>query len=176
MAALTWDDVDLEHGVIVLQQHKTSRTQRTPRPRVIQLVPDGREAAQADQTAGASRTKHVFLTSHRQPWNVDSLGSRMRRLRERAGLPNDVKLYGIRHQFGTQSVVNGVDIKTLAELMGHTPTRMTEHYCPSGRPSSTPCRRHAASSRPASRLLNRPPSAADVHRPAGRAAVAHEAM
>jgi site-specific recombinase XerD len=52
----------------------------------------------------------------------------MRRLRERAGLPKNAKMYGIRHQFGTQSVVNGVDIKTLSELMGHTTTRMTEHY------------------------------------------------
>ena len=25
-------------------------------------------------------------------------------------------LYGIRHRFGTQSIINGVDIKTLAEL------------------------------------------------------------
>ena len=45
-----------------------------------------------------------------------------------------------------------------------------------GRPSKTPCRRHAASSRPASRLLNRPPSARPAARPVGRAAVAHEAM
>jgi site-specific recombinase XerD len=27
------------------------------------------------------------------------------------------------------AVVNGVDIKTLAELMGHRSTQMTEHYC-----------------------------------------------
>ena len=37
-------------------------------------------------------------------------------------------MYGIRHQFGTQAVVSGVDIKTLSELMGHTTTRTTEHY------------------------------------------------
>ena len=71
---------------------------------------------------------HVFLTFRGTPWNRSSLGLRMRRLRERAGLPDDVKLYGIRHQFGTQSIVNGVDVKTLSELMGHTSTRMTEHY------------------------------------------------
>jgi site-specific recombinase XerD len=38
-------------------------------------------------------------------------------------------MYGIRHQFGTMAVVNGVDIKTLSELMGHRSTQMTEHYC-----------------------------------------------
>ena len=71
---------------------------------------------------------HVFLTARGTRWNRSNLGLRMRRLRERAGLPDDVKLYGIRHHFGTQSIINGVDIKTLAELMGHTTSRMTEHY------------------------------------------------
>jgi hypothetical protein len=37
-------------------------------------------------------------------------------------------LYGLRHAFGTRAVLRGVDVKTLAELMGHTTTRMTEHY------------------------------------------------
>jgi integrase len=128
MANLTWDDVNLDAGVIVLRTHKTSRTQRMPKPRVIQLVPlviKLLKRVRAQQRMGAVR---VFITARRTPWNRCSLGLRMRRLRERAGLPDDLKLYGIRHQFGTQSVVNGVDIKTVAELMGHTTTRMTEHY------------------------------------------------
>lgn len=40
----------------------------------------------------------------------------------------DAKLYGLRHAFGTNAIVNGVDIKTLSVLMGHESTRMTEHY------------------------------------------------
>lgn len=52
----------------------------------------------------------------------------MRRARELAGVPNDVKLYGIRHAFGTRGIVNGCDLKTLSTLMGHTSTRMTECY------------------------------------------------
>jgi site-specific recombinase XerD len=56
------------------------------------------------------------------------LARRIRRARETAGIPDSVKLYGLRHGFGTRAVTNGVDIKTLSELMGHTSTRMTEHY------------------------------------------------
>ena len=128
MADLTWDDVDLDQGVIVLRQHKTSRTQRTPRPRVIQLVPSMVKLLKKIQSQQRPGTTHVFLTAQGTQWNRSNLGLRMRRLRERAGLPDDVKLYGIRHHFGTQSIINGVDIKTLAELMGHTTSRMTEHY------------------------------------------------
>jgi site-specific recombinase XerD len=125
---LTWDDVNLEAGVIVLRKHKTIRTQRTPRPRVIQLVPLVVRLLKRIRQQQTSGTRRVFLTARKTPWDRWNLGHRMRRLRDRAGLSDEVKLYGIRHQFGTQSVVNGVDIKTLAELMGHTTTRTTEHY------------------------------------------------
>jgi integrase len=128
MAALIWPAVDLERAVIVLRKHKTVRTQRTPRPRVIHLVPLVVKLLRRIERQQAPRTEYVFVTARRTRWNRWSLGLRMRRLRDKAGLPEDVKMYGIRHQFGTKSIVNGVDIKTLSELMGHTTTRMTEHY------------------------------------------------
>ena len=52
----------------------------------------------------------------------------MQRARVVAGIAPEVKLYGLRHGFGTRSILNGVDLKTLSALMGHTTTRMTEHY------------------------------------------------
>jgi site-specific recombinase XerD len=57
-----------------------------------------------------------------------NLSLRMQRARAKAGIPDDAKLYGLRHAFGTRAILNGVDIKTLAELLGHTSTRMSEHY------------------------------------------------
>ena len=128
MTALTWDDVDLEKGIIVLRKHKTSRTQRFPAPRVIHLVPPVVKLLKHIRQYRKPGTQRVFLTIRGTPWHHRNLTLRMRRLRRRAGLPDDVKLYGIRHHFGTQSIVNGVDIKTLAELMGHRSTKMTEHY------------------------------------------------
>ena len=52
----------------------------------------------------------------------------MQRARAKAGIPDDCKLYGLRHRFGTEAILNGVDIKTLAELMGHSTTKMSENY------------------------------------------------
>src|SRR4051812_28226827 len=69
----------------------------------------------------------VFLTHRQTLWTRSRLGRRMRRARQVAGLPEAAKLYGLRHAFGTRSIVNGVGLKTLAELMGHRTTRMTEH-------------------------------------------------
>ncbi len=124
---LRWDQVDCDHAVIVLEQHKTSRTQRAPRPRIIPLHPEVLRLLIAIKQRG--EPGHFVFHNHRgTPWNRSSLSLRVRRAREKAGIPDDVKLYGLRHGFGTRSIVNGVDLKTLSELMGHATTRMTEHY------------------------------------------------
>ena len=124
---LTWDDVNFDDEVIVLKEHKTVRTQRIPRPRVIPLDPVVvkllRFIQRYDQPA-----HRVFLTYRLTPWDRYSLGHRIRRARKAAGLPDDAKLYGIRHAFGTRGVMNDCDLKTLSALMGHTTTRMTEYY------------------------------------------------
>jgi integrase len=124
---LKWSNVDLDKAVIALPEHKTSRTQRVKKPRVIPLTPIVVKLLihiRRRQDPG----ERVFLTHRRTPWNCSNLSLRIRRAREVAGIPEDAKLYGLRHGFGTRAVVNGVDLKTLSELMGHTTTRMTEHY------------------------------------------------
>lgn len=124
---LKWSDVNLDVGQIVLQNHKTRRTQRTLRPRVIFLHPVIVKLLKVIR--GRDEGEHVFLTCRHTPWNRNNLSHRLRRARDKAGLPDDAKLYGTRHAFGTRAIAEGgVDIKTLAELMGHATTRMTEHY------------------------------------------------
>jgi integrase len=129
MSSLTWDAVDFEHGVTILTEHKTRKLLRTPRPRIIQMVPEVAKLLKRIKRQEQFADPHVFLSSQGRPWRRDMLGLRLRRFRNKAGVGGDATLYGIRHQFGTMAVVNGVDIKTLAELMGHRSTQMTEHYC-----------------------------------------------
>ncbi len=124
---LRWEHVDCAAGLVTLPKHKTSRTQRVPKPRVIALDAEV-VALLAEIRKRNEPGEVVFQTHRRSPWNRSSLGLRMRRTRKKAGLPDDLKLYGTRHAFGTRAIVNGVDIKTLSELMGHTTTRMSEHY------------------------------------------------
>ena len=124
MAALKWADIDLERQVIVMREHKTAKKVRKPRvvplvPVVIKLLIHLRKHRRGD---------HVFLNDRGNPWHRSALGLRLLRCRKRQGIPTDATLYGVRHQFGTTAIVRGVDIKTLAQLMGHESTRMTEHY------------------------------------------------
>lgn len=124
---LRWSNVDFYRGLIVLHEHKTKRLQRQPKPRVIPMIPVLVRLLRSIQAR--KEGEYVFLNHRRHPWNKNSLSLRMKRARKKAGVPDDAKLYGTRHAFGTRGIIDGqLDVKTLAELMGHTSTRMTEHY------------------------------------------------
>jgi integrase len=117
--------VDLHARELLLRRHKTSKNTKKPRrvpihPVVLKLLIFLRRLNQPGE--------HVFLTHRKTPWHRVSLAQRLRRSREAAGVPDDATLYGLRHRFGTTAILRGVDLKTLSELMGHTTTRMTEHY------------------------------------------------
>src|SRR4051812_15846690 len=99
-AELEWSHIDFDAAVIVLADHKTSRTQRAPKPRMILLtreVVDLLTAIRARQEPGP----RVFSTHRGTPWNRSNLSLRMQRVRHKAGIPDDAKLYGLRHAFGT---------------------------------------------------------------------------
>ncbi len=126
-ATLKWSDIDLDAAVIVLRKYKTVKQRRVKVPRVIPLHPVVLKLLISIRKRG-EHPDLVFLTHRKTPWNRSNLSLRVQRARAKAGIPADATLYGIRHGFGTRSILNGVDLKTLSQLMGHTTTRMTEHY------------------------------------------------
>jgi len=122
---LHWTDIDTNAGIARLEQHKTRKKTRRARviPLTAQLVRLLESIAQRDGTSGV-----VFKTANGGPWARNSLAQKFKRLREKVGVPQDASLYGLRHRFGTRAVLQGVDLKTLSDLLGHTRLQTTEHY------------------------------------------------
>src|SRR6202035_4981819 len=101
---------------IVLHKHKTSTTQRKPKPRIIPLVPVVVKLLvwlRRHPVYVLMEPETIFVNSRGTPWNYLTLSNQMQRLRKKAGLPADAKLYGVRHRWATQAAVNGVALKTL---------------------------------------------------------------
>ena len=64
----------------------------------------------------------LFRNSKGCPWTTGNLVSRFERLSKRLGFR--VTAYSLRHIFATEAIVKGVDLQSLAVLMGHANLKM----------------------------------------------------
>lgn len=113
---LTWEQVRGDRWV--LDQHKTAYKAR--KPRVIYLTAPMKKLMAVLRRRAKPSDTHVFLNGRGKPWSDTAIKQRVQRLKNnKLGLADDVSLYLLRHAFGTNAVINGVDVATVATLMGH---------------------------------------------------------
>lgn len=131
--SLEWSMVDWENGMWVVHKHKTSRTARQPKPRVIPMN-DVVEQVLRKRAEMFGTSGRVFLNAKQKPWTKDLLCQSMRRLREKAGIKPDEQgeqfvLYTNRHTYLTRAGMDAsVPQALLSELAGHTDVRTTAKY------------------------------------------------
>ncbi|MEZ5943254.1 MAG: tyrosine-type recombinase/integrase [Planctomycetaceae bacterium] len=122
---VTADDVLLEQGIWLLQQHKTA--EKTEKPRIIYLTEAMVKLTQS--LVKEHPTGPLFRNSQGEPWTINAIRCRMRRLREKLGLPVGTVAYAYRHTYATNGLTGGISIAEMAELLGHSDTKMlSEHY------------------------------------------------
>lgn len=130
---LEWPMVDWDGHAWVIHKHKNTRTARDPKPRIIGMNAEV-ERILRDRLKKHGPEGHVFVNSDGLPWNRNSLGLRMRRLRKRAGIGPDhdgeeFVLYTNRHTFITAGADDtSVSRFVLQEVGGHTDPRTTARY------------------------------------------------
>ncbi len=116
---LTWDNVLDTH--FCLKQHKTCKVTR--KPRIIFLTePMQRLTGFLKKSRGDS--KFVFLNTRRQKWTANSAQSNLRRLAKKLDIKAAAYPYATRHAFGTGALEQGIDVVTVAQLMGHSSVDM----------------------------------------------------
>ena len=74
----------------------------------------------------AHRDGPLFVQSNGLPWDKDEVSKRMRILREACGLDSEVVPYSYRHTFATKALKQGLSCAVVAELLGHTDSRMVQ--------------------------------------------------
>jgi integrase len=123
---LEWKHLASADGLIILTEHKTAY--RTGKPRIIPLNHVTTKLLAWIRLNTIYSRRHVFLNSHFLPWSRCAITKQIRKIREEVGIPNDVKCHGGRHMFCTRAIMNGVDVATLAELVGHNSIETTQRY------------------------------------------------
>jgi integrase len=130
---LTWPMIDWANHRLVIPRHKTSRTQKTRKPRIIPLPPFVEKLLRSLRKKQGHQP-YVFLNSKGKPWTKDATVQRMESLRRRAGIAPDetgeqLVLYHNRHTYITRAAgAEGISGPLLQQLAGHTDPRTTERY------------------------------------------------
>jgi len=115
---LKWSDIDFRLGVVHITKTKSGK------PRQIPL--NGRLRAIFKTLPRHIASDRVFCQSDGKPWK-DLRGSLAAAV-EKAGITKHVTFHTLRHTFASQSVMSGVDLYTVSELLGHSSLEMTQRY------------------------------------------------
>ena len=124
MFRLTWDDVDMAQGL--LRVHGARKNPNAPWREVPireSLLPLFRQWRQEDEAENA-----IHLINYKgKP--VQKIKTAWLAALRRAGINRRIRPYDLRHAFATELIAGGVDIGTVAKLMGHSsPTMLLHHY------------------------------------------------
>jgi integrase len=105
----------------VLAEHKTAR--ETGEARLIPLPPSWQDRLAT--MVNERPTGPLFRNHDGGPWGDQALCQAFKRAARRAGLPDHVTAYPLRHAWITQRLIDGVPVATVAALAGHASAKMT---------------------------------------------------
>lgn len=119
--SLTWGDVDIPGRKVTFTMRKVGsrlKTQRMSRAfaEVLEALPRGTPRA------------HVFTRPDGAPWPDHEVKRRYYRAARRAGTRETLTIHSIRHTFASWLAIDGVPLRTIAELLGHSSVEMTFRY------------------------------------------------
>ncbi len=125
-AGLKWEDVDLDARLIELRITKTDM-------RYVPLTEMTGNVLRSMQPQDSEKETHIFLPleSLKSPQvrNLPYLYFKrsFNTVRKKAGL-EDIHLHDLRHTAASHLLMAGVDIRTLAEILGHKSLQMVHRY------------------------------------------------
>ena len=131
---LDWQQVHLDKRMFVLTEFKAKKKRKDKaRTRVIALDAHAvRFLGAWWRRVGRPAAGPLWIDRDGKPWSANAVRCTMRRARAAAGLDKGdgeaLVCYTLRHTGATNAIRNGVELKSVSELLGHTRTSTTERY------------------------------------------------
>ncbi len=122
--SLEWRDVNFNDRMIMVRAatSKTDKQYYVPMNEIVfQLL-----SAWKEQSQNTSPGRLVFPSS-KTGQKMDNCNSAWQHLLEDAAI-TDFRWHDMRHDFASQLVMNGIDLNTVRELLGHADLKMTLRY------------------------------------------------
>ncbi len=114
---LKWSDLDFNRSLITISQTKNGKVRYIPMNTAVKNVLLQRRFDKESQV-------WVFPGADGSPYNFRKA---FETARKKAGL-EDVRVHDLRHTFASYLCMNGADLITAKELLGHSSLTMTERY------------------------------------------------
>jgi site-specific recombinase XerD len=122
---LEWKDVDFQQGLITLGQTKNGEIRHIP------MNDQTRRTLSEYSTVGRRIVNgivspYVFSSSEGKP--LKGFRNGLNAAVERAHIKKHIRPHDLRHTFASHLVMKGVDLRTVAKLLGHRDIRVTMRY------------------------------------------------
>ncbi len=114
---LKWEQVDLNHGFILLDTTKTGERREIPIDGTLRELFEG--------IPHSIESVYVFTDKNGSPYK--SIKRSFSTALKRAGI-HDFRFHDTRHTFSSHLVMAGVDLTSVKELLGHKSLKMTLRY------------------------------------------------
>lgn len=138
LLALTWDDIDFENGILNIDKEaykvKENGIWRTiiDKPKTkssIRIIPIPKTLlSKLKEIKKKSKFEHIISTRENTVVDTRSYQKTYERILNNLHIPYK-NFHSLRHTFATRAVEFGIDVKSLAEIMGHkNPTVTLQRY------------------------------------------------
>ncbi len=115
---LQWKDVDLAHDLINVRHTKAKKLRQIPIHPELKKALDGLPR----------KSDYVFCNSAGDKYHRNGIVREVfEKVREKIGIP-ELTFHMLRHNFASELIAKGADIRTVQEYMGHSSLRMLQRY------------------------------------------------
>ena len=122
LCAMRIGDFDPDFGAAYVAESKSGK------PRTVFLTGEGVEFFAA-VTAGRPSSARIFVKANGDPWRKSAQRRPLIAACKQAKIEPAITFHILRHCYATRAINNGIELKVIAENLGHSDTRMVEkHY------------------------------------------------
>ncbi len=119
---LTWDDIEVESGLIRIQAKEGWSPKSYSREFYLNA------SARRILKSLKRETEYVFVNHLGKPLESDDLRKVLIRVARTAGITDFTRVHDLRHTFSSHLQMNGVDAATVAAILGHKDISTTQIY------------------------------------------------